>query len=363
MDEKSGIFKAVNVQNIPALKDHLLHILDTTQLLLNLENCTLSLTNEDGSGSLDVESSVEAASIAFGLSGSPRNPQTLSENAIQHRQRLELKLGELAIAARAHLTQSAVLVEGHTDGISNSSGPFIEIHMVRQAPFGRLSDREKNAVQRVLELINGAIATYLDERTDDYYASILDRLLAHLCIGLIRLDSNLLIVEKSSLVDTLLETTGSYRCESNRLVDVDHPHDDTIARAIQSLRVDEVPYAIADVVSTAHQGQCAIVVTDLAAGSRAGGYLVYLLCSIADHFEASDLLNFWHITPAEKRALAALTRFGNIKKVAIELGVSPNTVKTQLKSAYKKLGVDNKISLLRRFSLLRLIDALMTHRT
>lgn len=90
---------------------------------------------------------------------------------------------------------------------------------------------------------------------------------------------------------------------------------------------------------------------------------VYLLCSIADHFEASDLLNFWHITPAEKRALAALTRFGNIKKVAIELGVSPNTVKTQLKSAYRKLGVDNNISLLRRFSLLRLIDALMTHRS
>lgn len=363
MDEKSRIFRTANVRNIPALKDHLLHILDTTQLLLNLENCTLSLTDDDGSGSLDVESSVESASVAFGLTNSPRNSPRLSEDAIQYRQRLELKLGELAIAARAHLAQSAALDEGNAGGVGSSSGAFIEIHMVRQAPFGRLSDREKNAVQRVLELINGAIATYLDERTDDYYASILDRLLSHLCIGLIRLDSNYLIVEKSSLVDTLLNTTGSYRCESNRLVDIDHPNDDTIALAIQSLQVDEVPYAIADVVSTTHEGQCAIVVTELAAGGEASGYLVYLLCSIADHFEASDLLNFWHITPAEKRALAALTRFGNIKKVAIELGVSPNTVKTQLKSAYKKLGVDNKISLLRRFSLLRLIDALMTHRS
>jgi len=351
-------------QGIPLLKTHLLHILDTTQLLLNLEQCTLSLTTEYGDDALCVSSSVEPASVAHAIQEAPPSPDFGSEEAFEFKQRLELGLEQIADAACMHVTHS--VTPDQMSENKNSAAPakdsvsFINLNLVRHPRFGRLTYTETYAIKRVLQSINRVIVSYFDYRSHDYYASMLERLLAHFCIGVINLSPKLEIIEKSSLVDDLLASTTSYCCQSNRLVKI-APHDDRVLeRAVEALDDNHLPYNFVDVVSTVNDGQCALVVTRLAPDREdsTGGYLIYILCSIVDHFEASDLLNFWQITPAEKRVLAGLTRYGSIKKVAIELGISPNTVKSQLKSAYKKLGVDNKISLLRRFSLLRLINAL-----
>jgi DNA-binding CsgD family transcriptional regulator len=365
MEEELLLSSIGNTRNFPALKSHLLHILDTTQLLLNLEKCTLSLTTGDGNSALNVRSTVAPASTANTTHAQAHDPDCDAEEAFQFRQRLEpepTKFDAAARTARARTPRRSPMDAPAESYSGKAAAPFLELHLVRQTRFGQLTYTERNAVQRVLQSINRTIASHINHPSRDYYARTLERLLAHLRIGFIRLDANLDIVDKSSRVDDLLASTTSYRCESNRLVKIAPRKDDAVKRAIDTLISSRLPYNIVDVVSTLHKGQCAIVVTRLTAGSdiAADDYLVYILCSMADHFEASELLDFWHITPAEKRVLASLTRFGNIKKVALELGISPNTVKSQLKSAYKKLGVDNKISLLRRFSLLRLIDAL-TH--
>jgi DNA-binding CsgD family transcriptional regulator len=369
MDETTRQLPINSTLHIPVLKIHLLHILDTTQLLLNLESCTLSLTTGDGNDALNVSSSVRPTPVTLESNAPTHPPPFDTDETFQFRQCLELRIDKITEAASAHHTpiplsdsmdtHRTYTVESDRPG---NSTPFIELQLTRKARYGGLTRAEISSTQRVLQSINRAIVTCLDDRTHDYYASTLERLLAHLCIGFIKLDRNLDIVDKSDRVDDLLASTASYRCESNRLVKISSRAVDIVKRTIDVLRDKHLPYNIVDVVSTRHDGQCAIVVTQLASNKGTSGdeYLVYILCSVADRFEASDLLNFWHITPAEKRVLAGLTRFGNIKKVALELGISPNTVKSQLKSAYKKLGVDNKISLLRRFSLLRLIDAL-TH--
>lgn len=365
MEEEILLSAIENTRNIPALKRHLLHILDTTQLLLNLENCTLSLTTKDGNRALNVRSTIAPASTANEAHAQARRPDCDAEEAFQFRQRLEpevQKIDEAARTSRSHTPIRSSMDNVAESDLEKTTAPLLELHLVRQTRFGQLTYTEQNAIQRVLQSINRAIASHINHPSRDYYARTLERLLSHLCIGFIRLDLNLDIVDKSSRVDDLLASTTSYRCESNRLVKIAPRKDDAVKRAIDTLNGSRLPYNIVDVVSTLYKGQCAIVATRLTSGSdtAADDYLIYILCSMADHFEASELLNFWHITPAEKRVLASLTRFGNIKKVALELGISPNTVKSQLKSAYKKLGVDNKISLLRRFSLLRLIDAL-TH--
>jgi DNA-binding CsgD family transcriptional regulator len=370
--EESKLLSPINItENIPLLKSHLLHILDTTQLLLNLEYCTVTLTTVSGDDALSVRSSVAPASAVHDKPGPAPAIDLGVEEALQFRQRLELDGEHITSAGCTDFAPSSLYDLTQTNrssmakaDCSDEAAPLIKLRLVRQPQFGLLTYAEQYAIQRVLQSINRAIISYIDNRSQDYYASMLDRLLVHFCIGVIKLDLNFAIVEKSSLVDQLLESTRSYRCESNRLVKIVPRDEHIVERAIRALENSGQPYSLIDMVATPNEGQCAIVVAKLAPkpGRSENGYLVYILCSVADHFETSDLLDFWHITPAEKRVLACLARFGSIKKVAIKLGISPNTVKSQLKSAYKKLGVDNKISLLRRFSLLRLIDALISNR-
>lgn len=351
---------------IPLLKTHLLHILDTLQLLMNLERCTLSLTTEYGDDALSVSSSMEPASLAHAHRTYTHSSDVDTEETFQFQQPLELRWENVADAAWSQLASPGsheATVE--RDVLNEHPSPpntvsIIQLNVVRHSRFGRLTFTETYAIQRVLQSIHRAIAEYFEHRSDDYYGSVLERLLTHFRIGIIKLSPQLNIIEKSSQVDDLLASTTNYRCQSGRLIKI-APHDHRIVeRAVDALHMKQLPYQFVDVVSTGNNGQCAIVVTQLAPrrDGQAGGYVVYILCSMADHFEASDLLDFWQITPAEKRVLAGLTRYGSIKKVALELGVSPNTVKSQLKSAYKKLGVDSKISVLRRFTLLRLINAL-----
>lgn len=60
------------------------------------------------------------------------------------------------------------------------------------------------------------------------------------------------------------------------------------------------------------------------------------------------------LTPAERRVLDALGGHPSTAAVAEALGVSPNTVKTQLKSVFKKLGVnsrDEAVAVATQFSL------------
>ncbi|QZY53514.1 helix-turn-helix transcriptional regulator [Leucobacter tenebrionis] len=48
------------------------------------------------------------------------------------------------------------------------------------------------------------------------------------------------------------------------------------------------------------------------------------------------------LTPAERRVLDALTLHTTTAEVADSLGVSLNTVKTQLRSVFRKLGVSSR---------------------
>lgn len=367
MDEDIRIFINRIIPNNPALNTHLRHTLDTTHLLLNLEICALTLTTEQDTNFLKVLSGIEKSAPPDNNTTPSPNSQKTPADAITFRQNIRLSFEKIAGAANdrsiGYQPHAANYFQTPPTGINSvpeTTGPVIELYLVRSALFGEFTAVEKDVAGRAMESINRTITAYINDGWNDQYAATLNKLLAHFRIGLVKLDRQFDIVEKSSLVDDLLESTANYRCESNQLVNHAPRKGDIFQRSIKRLNAENKPYSIVDVVITRSDGQCAIVLTKFPAciDGIANGYLVFILCPVEDHLRAVDLLDFWHVSPAEKRVLAGLTRFGNIKKVAIELNISPNTVKSQLKSAYKKLGVDNKISLLRHFALLRLIDAL-----
>jgi len=61
----------------------------------------------------------------------------------------------------------------------------------------------------------------------------------------------------------------------------------------------------------------------------------------------AEPLRATHLTPRERDVLAAIASAASLEAVAAELFVSPNTVKTQLRAAYRKLGVSSRADAVR----------------
>lgn len=59
------------------------------------------------------------------------------------------------------------------------------------------------------------------------------------------------------------------------------------------------------------------------------------------------LMRVYGLTKAEVRAAAALAGGGSLEEIAVILAISPNTLKTQLKAIYDKIGVNDRAALTR----------------
>jgi DNA-binding CsgD family transcriptional regulator len=177
------------------------------------------------------------------------------------------------------------------------------------------------------------------------------------------LNQKLEVLEKSVLADELLEKIRVYHCNERLLAGRSKEYQVKIDNTVRELSADNgLPYKIVDVVVTERGEQFTLVIAKVVSQNMLlaeGNFLVFIFSSAEGSIDPGNLLSLWQISPAERRVLAAIARYDNIKKVAIELKISPNTAKAQLKSAYKKLGVGSKMMLMKRLNLLRNIEALM----
>lgn len=70
-------------------------------------------------------------------------------------------------------------------------------------------------------------------------------------------------------------------------------------------------------------------------------------CAAPARTDAALLRQTFGLTPAEARAALALCEGGGIEETAVELGISANTLKTQMNGIYQKTGVDNRARLVK----------------
>jgi DNA-binding CsgD family transcriptional regulator len=95
-------------------------------------------------------------------------------------------------------------------------------------------------------------------------------------------------------------------------------------------------------------------------GGDNGAYaaIIFLADSAQEvDIDPAKLQSAYGLTPAEARVAVALLDFGSAKEVAEKLGVSPHTVRVQIRHAYTKLGVDTRA----RF--VKLLLGLSSHRS
>jgi len=80
-------------------------------------------------------------------------------------------------------------------------------------------------------------------------------------------------------------------------------------------------------------------------GSNSGAYaaIIFMADSAQEvDIDPAKLQSAYGLTPAEARVAVALLKLGSAKGVADKLGVSPHTVRVQIRHAYAKLGVDTR---------------------
>lgn len=95
-------------------------------------------------------------------------------------------------------------------------------------------------------------------------------------------------------------------------------------------------------------------------GGDSGAYaaIIFIADSAQEvEVDPAKLQSAYGLTPAEARVAVALLELGSAKEVADKLGVSPHTVRVQIRHVYAKLGVDTRA----RF--VKLLLGLSSHRS
>lgn len=239
----------------------------------------------------------------------------------------------------------------------------VRLRLTRNQGRGEFSSAEINLVEKVIASIRTAICGAIHEQHRAVFDLSALKLLTRLRIAMFTLNQKLEILEKSALAEELLEKTRAYRGDDSLLTGRSREYQIKLDNAIEELKNnDELRYKIVDIIVTDKGEQYTLVIAKVVSQNMLfaeGNFLVFIFSSSEGCIDPGNLLNLWQISPAEKKVLAAIARYDNIKKVAIELKISPNTAKAQLKSAYRKLGVGSKMMLMKRLNLLKNIEALM----
>jgi DNA-binding CsgD family transcriptional regulator len=361
MDEQDFLSKVNLLTQSPTLEGRLKQLLETTRTFFNLDICSLLFVPDSG----------EDFHIVSCRDGT---------DLIQEER------GQYFCADRSDHASSEVMVfrrnggvDGESDGIftrnfrveSVAGADFrplqnleVRLRLTRNQVQGEFSDREIELIERLIASIRGAVLAATQEKYATLFNGYAQKLLACLRVGMFIVSPRLEILEKSPLAEELLLRLRSYRCSERWLAGASEEHQAKLDQALFELNANsELRYRVVDIITMGRGEQYPVVIARAPALPPAfteSNFVVFIFSSGEDLFNVDRLLSLWQISPAEKRVLTAIARYDNIKKVALELNISPNTAKAQLKSVYKKLGVGSKMRLMKRLNVLRNVEALMS---
>lgn len=240
----------------------------------------------------------------------------------------------------------------------------VRLRLTRNQAQGEFSDREVELIEGLIAAIRSAVYSATQEKYTALFNGYAQKLLACLRVGMFIVSPRLEILEKSPLADELLDRLRCYHLSDRWLAGASEEHQARLDQAVFDLNANtELRYCVVDIIAMGRGEQYPLVIAKTAALPplfTESNFVVFIFSSAEDLFNVDRLLSLWQISPAEKRVLTAIARYDNIKKVALELNISPNTAKAQLKSVYKKLGVGSKMRLMKRLNLLRNVEALMS---
>jgi len=215
---------------------------------------------------------------------------------------------------------------------------------------GNFSDIELSLVSRLSFFIQSFLEKSLVIDIDYYRNLMAEKILENNHIGFVIINRHHDVIYKSSGVDELLSKSGAFICNKEKLVARSKECQTLLENLLAQLTAAN-PVAVSVLPSRSRESHTFAVSRQFDWNSHWDLQCELFTCFISSSESADinlDLLApLWKISPAEKRLLCAIMKFNNVKKASTELGISPNTARVQLKSAYRKLGIDNKARLIK----------------
>lgn len=242
----------------------------------------------------------------------------------------------------------------------------VRLRLTRSHEQREFNDNDIRLLEKLIEPIRNTIDIAIKEKHQTIFNMCSEKLLTRFRIGVLLLSRNLEILDKSSLADDILERTRAYHSNKKKLVGRSRDYHEQLEQFAMELEADDsaVHYRTLTIKTPDKTEQYTLVMATSASWPYpvvpGTNLVVFIFSSVEDSMDPIAMLRQWRISPAEQKVLAAIVRFDNVKKVALELKISPNTAKAQLKSAYRKLGIESKTMLLKRLNMVRNIEALLS---
>lgn len=359
MDEKDFLSTMNLLTQRPTLEGRLRQILDATRRYFDLDVCSLLFVPDSGED--------------FHLASCRDGTDVVQEERGQYfcADRSEAGAGEIVVIRRNGAGRDEGGIFTHNFRVESVAGADfrpvqnleVRLRLTRSQAQGEFSDREIDLIEQLIAAIRGTISDSAREKYETLFSCYARKLLTCLRVGMFIVSPRLEVLQKSALADELLARMRCYHLHERWLAGAAPDYQAKLDQALFELNANpDLHYRVIDIIAMGRGEQYPLVIARAAMPSlefAEHNFVVFIFSSAEDIFAVDQLLSLWQISPAEKRVLTAIARFDNIKKVAIELNISPNTAKAQLKSVYKKLGVGSKMRLMKRLNLLRNVEALM----
>lgn len=360
MDEKDFLSAVNALTERPTLEARLKQTLDATREFFNLDICSLLFVPDSGGDFQIVSCRVGADAVQ-----EERGQYLCADRA-------DFAADEIVIFRRDRRdADGGGGIFTHNFRVESVAGadfrPLqnleVRLRLTRSQPHGEFSDREVDLIEQLVASIRAAIGMAMREAYDALFDCYAQKLMVGMRVGIFVVSPRLEVLAESALAGELLGRLRSYRRNERWLAGAGEEQQQRLDQAVLALNSDsDISYKVIDIIGMGRGEQYPLVIARAALAPPSfaeEGYVVLIFSSTEDLFNVDRLLGLWQISPAEKRVLAAIARYDNIKKVALELNISPNTAKAQLKSVYKKLGVGSKMRLMKRLNVLRNVELLM----
>lgn len=361
MDEKDFLSKVNLLTQSPTLEGRLRQLMETARVFLNLDISSLLFVPDTGED-FHIVSCRDGADLVQEERGqyfcADRSDHVSSEVTVFRRGEAEIPGEADGIFTRNFRVESVAGADFRP--LQNLEA---RLRLTRNQLQGEFSDREIDLIEILIASIRSVVQAATQEKYSALFNGYAQKLLACLRVGMFIVSPRLEILEKSPLADELLARLRSYHRSERWLAGASEEHQSKLDQAVFELNThSDMRYRVVDIIAMGRGEQYPLVIAktaELPPAFTESNFAVFIFSSAEELFNIDRLLGLWQISPAEKRVLTAIARYDNIKKVALELNISPNTAKAQLKSVYKKLGVGSKMRLMKRLNLLRNVEALM----
>lgn len=237
------------------------------------------------------------------------------------------------------------------------------LQVVRRCERGSFEAFELENVRLIATYLRVAIYQSLWGLPQDMLPDGAERIRGRFQIGMLTIDDRCEVLARSALVEKLLDGCSCLGMRGQTLEAQSSAARESFAQILHELaNCDSGVYRFLGCDSTDDAALIAISRSNdrgIEAQLRGARYNVFLFSTEQEAIDIDAAAEIWRISVAERRILLAMMHYDSAKRVANELNVSVNTVKAQLKSAYRKMGIVSKAMLVRKLYSARNLEALI----